>query len=738
MKGKDFKLPFFFTGGRFSFCSLNDKFFRAGYAFLLFVVGLCSSFAQNDVFIPSPFREGETSQQLPQASLYAPFFVKRMPEWRNPAGDVPRWQEIGPLVIKNGWGGMDNAGRMTGIAVHPHNSNIIYAAAASGGLWKSTDRAKSWKPIADFEASLSYGAIAIDPFNPNIIYAGTGEPHYSLDSFHGTGFLKSRDGGETWESLGVETFIGQRFTRIIPHPRRKDIVFASTTGGLYRSIDGGYHWSKLMNGPVSDFIVHPWNPNAMIAAIGYPWGFARNGLYKSTDGGDTWKKLTRDLPYRGEELGRLHLELCQAFPNVVYASMYGSSRGLRGLHKSTDFGETWVRLPSAPSYAGDTAWYYNCIAVSPTNPNVIFLGGYSTFRSLDGGVTWEDNTRSYAGGPIHPDHHAYGFDPNDSNTLYLCTDGGIFRTRDLGNTWESVSYGLGTVQFQYVDVHPTDPKIAYGGTQDNGTNKYIGTPEWLHIFTGDGGTTRVNWENPNIVYTEYINLTICKSYDGGNSWQWDVTRGIDKSEGTLFYAPFNLDPSNPDVLVAGTSRVYRSEDGAGSWKPISPPLGGLVSAVTIAPSVSSVIYAGTTSGKVWVTPNLGGEWYDISRNLPRSYVSDIAIHPRNARIVIVAFLGWEKSRIWKSTDAGGSWTDISDNLPQAPVRMIAFHPERPEMIFIATEVGVFVSTKGGGKWMRFGRGLPNTPVFTIVANSRTRWITAGTHGRGAWRIELPE
>jgi photosystem II stability/assembly factor-like uncharacterized protein len=427
---------------------------------------------------------------------------------------------------------------------------------------------------------------------------------------------------------------------------------------------------------------------------------------------------------------------CEAFPNVVYAALFAPNGRLDGMYKTTDFGESWIRQPNAPDYGGGQGWYDNYVSVSATNPNVVFVGGTSTWRTTDGGDTWQDNTLSYGGGPVHPDHHYLAFSPHDPQTVYLCTDGGVFRSRNLGGAWEAVNEGLNTIQFQSVDVHPTDENIAYGGTQDNGTNKYTGGMAWLNVFLGDGGTTRVNWKNPDVVYTEYVGLVILKSTNGGQDWRWNVTNGIDPREGKLFYAPFNLDPSDPDTLVAGAEKVYRSTDAAENWTAISPKLGYRVSAVSVAPGVRSVIYAGTADGKVWVTPNTGADWYNVSKGLPGAAVTDICIDPRNARTVYVSLNDWSPNRIWKSTDAGGHWTNIMDDLPPMPILSVVLHPRHPDRVYLATSIGAFVSEQGGGRWQRFGVGLPNVPVYSLVANPRTNWITAGTHGRGAWRIPL--
>lgn len=676
--------------------------------------------------------------ELAKAQFTAWFETRHLELWTDRNGNAGDWEEMGPTAILSGWGGMENAGRMTALAVDPRDSRIVYAAAASGGVWKSEDFCKSWHPVADFQPSLSYGCLAIDPFDHRTIYAGMGEPNNSLDSFRGAGLMRSRDGGENWDLLASDVFIGQNFSRIVCAPQRPGWLFVATSRGVLRSTDYGGTWVDLLRGDATDLLIDPQSPETIIAALGRAFGDPRNGLYRSDDAGQTWHRLTDDLPFPGEALGRLQFSQCAQYPQVIYAAMWGHAGELLGFMKTTDFGHSWIRLPNAPNYAGGTQWYYNVVAVSPVNPNVIFVAGSTTYRSLDGGETWEDNTRSYGGGAIHPDHHAITFDPNDPDTLYLCTDGGVFRTRDLGNAWESVSRGLGTVQFQFVDVHPTDPKIAWGGTQDNGTDKFTGLPEWTNTFAGDGGVTRVSPKDPKIVYTEYVNLAMLKSTDGGDTWQWGVTKGIDLSEGANFYAPFNLDPSDPDILVAGTRRVYRSTDAAVSWVPISPFLGTRVSAITIAPGISSVIYAGTNDGRVWVTPDTGKSWFEITAGLEPALVADICIDPTDARRVYLAQNSWDHSTLWRSDDAGGHWASISDNLPPVPVHSIVLNPSHPTTLYAGTEVGVFVSSSGGGRWKRLGRGLPNAPVFSIVANKLTGYITVGTHGRGAWRIKMAD
>jgi photosystem II stability/assembly factor-like uncharacterized protein len=673
-----------------------------------------------------------------KARLTAWFETRHIPMYLDLSGSAGHWEEMGPRTLLSGWGGAENAGRMTALAIDPDDSRIVYAGAASGGVWKSEDGCKTWKPLTDFAPSLSYGCLAIDPFDHNRIYAGMGEPNNSADSFHGTGLMRSLDAGKTWRLLASDVFIGQKFSRIVPSPTRPGWLYAATSRGVLRSTDAGATWVDLLEGDSTDLLIDPASPETLIAALGRAFGDPRNGLYRSDDAGQTWRRLNEDLPFSGSELGRIQFSQCVKFPNVIYASMYGHRGSLLGFMKSSDFGKTWIRLPNVPNYAGDTQWYYDAVAVSPENPNIVFVSGSSTYRSLDGGDTWIDSTHSYSGGSVHPDHHALTFDLKNPSELYLCTDGGIFRTEDLGDHWESISRGLGTVQFQFVDVHPTDPNIAWGGTQDNGTNKFRGPLDWSNTFAGDGGVTRANWKNPKVVYTEYTNLAMLKSTDGGENWVWGATDGIDLAEGALFYAPFNLDPNDPDVLVAGTRRVYRSTNAAEHWSKISPILGSRVSALTIAPTLSSVIYAGTSDGRVWVTPDTGRKWFEVTPKRERGFVSDLCIDPHTARTVYMGESTWDHSSLWKSDDAGGHWRSIGDNLPPVPVHSLVLDPRHSDWVYAATEVGVFVSQNGGGDWKRLGLGLPNAPVYSIVANEFTGYLTVGTHGRGAWRIRLSD
>jgi photosystem II stability/assembly factor-like uncharacterized protein len=657
-----------------------------------------------------------------------------VPYWTDPNGVTPSWECIGPLNITSGWGGYDDSGRISAIAVDPRDSQRVYIGASHGGVWLSEDGCKTWKPLSDFEASLSYGALILDPFDPDIIYGGTGEAHSSGDSYFGAGLLRSTDRGKTWELFGQPEFAGAYFGQLVASPNVKGLLIGATSHGLFRSLDRGRTWTKLLDGYFRDVVNSPRQPDVF-----YTCGGPGNAVavYKSSDSGNTWELLGGGLPPPGP-YGRSQLAICRDHPETVYVSHIINGR--TALYRTDDSGRTWRHLVNAYNYA---SWYNQFLACAPDNPDIIYEGGTTCHRSVDGGETWVDIARTYQWG-AHPDWHGYTFDPNDPRVLYAGTDGGLFISYDRGDTWIARNDGLATVQFTGIGVHPWDPYIAIGGTQDNGTLRYRHDKRWKQVFYGDGGTSIINPVNPDRMYTEYITLQMYRSDNGGDDWGW-IAGGIDRT-GALFYAPFEMDPNNPDVLVAGASRVWRTTDGGDTWTAISGNMGS-VSALAVAPHNSEVVYAGSRDGRIWVTPNCGKDWYEITKGAAGdrggrgrygAFVSAIAVDPRSPRRVIVAFGGYGHKHLYRSENAGGTWTVIDDNLPDAPATHVVIDPTRPDDVYVSLDVGVFVSNSWGGHWRRYGIGLPHSPVERLDLNRRTGYLSTATHGRSAWRVPLPD
>lgn len=708
-------------------------------AFLLIPISLLAQFPAGvrEPLRPKPkptseflaMRASETV--LPAAGRTSAWLdARNVPLWVDASGNSPAWEPIGPAPIVEGWGGSQNSGRVSSIAIDPTNTKRIYIGASHGGVWLTTDGGESWRPMADFEASLSFGSICLDPFNPAVIYAGTGESHGSFDSYFGAGLLRSTDSGRTWELLAEDVFAGAVFAKLVASPKVPGLLIAATSYGLFRSLDGGRYWQKLENGHFWDVANSPKQPDVFYACGG---AGARSGVFKTTDAGNTWELLGGGLLAPGT-FGRTQLAQCRDYPLTLYVSYaVGWGNGI-AIYRTDDGGRTWRLLKDAPNYGGGQLWYDNTLGCAPDNPNIVYGAGLSMWRSMDGGLTWQDVGRSYSGGNTHPDWHCHAFDPQDPRTIYGGSDGGMYVSYDRGDTWKDVNNDLATLQFESVAVDPWDPEVAYGGTQDNGTSRRRGSVHWKWIMGGDGGQTAVNYLSPNRVYTSYVNLTIYRSDDYGDSWDW-AAGGIDRT-GALFYAPYEMDPNDPNILVAGANAVWRTTDGTQSWTKISRDFGN-VSALAIAPGRSEVIYAGTRWGRLWVTPNAGKDWYDVSAGLPGVWVTSIAVDPRSPRRAFVTIGGFGHPHVYRTENAGGTWTPVSQGLPDAPANHIVINPARPDDVYLAMDCGVFVSNNGGTEWKRYGVGLPNTTWIRLALNARTGFLTAASHGRSMWRATLP-
>src|SRR5690606_2744043 len=392
-----------------------------------------------------------------------------------------------------------STGRLTAIAVHPSDPNVIYIGGAQGGVWKTTNGGANWTPLTDHECSLAMGWIVLDPVDPDIVYAATGEQHFSSDSYYGCGVLRSTDGGATWTQLGAEVFDvatttsgGVRIARIVLDPRTAGSTANATLhvaaeNGVWKSTDGGVSWTRTLAAgttgpaPATDLVMHPSDPDVLYAALGRVAGDAANGVYRSTDAGATWMKLDNGFP--SADVGRINLAIAPSQPSILYASIQnafeqpraGDDGTLLGIYKSTDGGASWALASSTPS-CNTQCWYDMALAVHPHSPDTVLFGGVPLYRSTDGGRTFQ-TVGTGAGGSVHVDQHVIVYDPSDPRTVYVGNDGGIYRSREGGaaGTWESLNSDIAITQFYAgIGLHPTDPDIVLGGTQDNGTLRYAG------------------------------------------------------------------------------------------------------------------------------------------------------------------------------------------------------------------------------------------------------------------------
>lgn len=696
------------------------------------------------------------------------------------------WSPIGPTGITGtstfgGGNGGPVSGRITGIASDPLNANVTYIATASGGVWKTANGGTSWTPLTDNLTDglgnpipLFMGSIAVASSNANVIYAGTGEANNSLDSYAGRGVLKSTDAGATWTLVGATQFTGKSIGAIAVSPLDPNVVYVAVSAsgangtpggtGIWESTDGGTTWTNTTSAITTtqswtDVVIDQTNPQNVYASVGTYSGNAANGVYKSTNGGTSWA-AAGNFPI-GVANGRIAMAISASNPQVLVASVSDpSTYGLKYLEKSSDGGVTWAALTGTPDYLGGAntgggqGWYDNTVIINPTNPNVIIAAGVVNYNngtnaivySRNGGTNWTDITADFFGNQPHTDSHALAFDAN--GRALVGTDGGIWRLDAVPPAaiqWTNLNANIATIQFTGTALNPQNANIVYGGSQDNGTEKFNDNAVWSQVLGGDGGYTAVDPVNPQIVYAEYDGATFERSTNGGATWT-DLSTGL--SGNGNFYSAFTLDPNNRQHILYGTDRIFTTSNSGTTWSQLTTPgsngwnsTSG-INWIAVAPTDSKTIYAATADAKVFVSTDGGTNWTERDIPTATDAVSKLLVDPSSSQTVYAvrgAYDGAGTGHVFKSTNGGVNWTDISGNLPDIPTWSIALDPRVGyNRIYVGTDVGVYMSSDGGTNWAPFRTGLPNAQVVTLELNPTLNVILAGTHGRGAFEILASE
>lgn len=638
----------------------------------------------------------------------------------------PEWEPIGPS--KTG-------GRIRSIAWHPTNSNIIYIGAAAGGIWKSTNKGGSWTPIFDFENAISMGAIAIDQNNPDVLYAGTGEMIMGGGyPYLGSGMYKSTDEGTSWNLLGLTEVAA--FSKIYVHPLNSNLVIASAAvgnGGLYISDDGGTTWTNTFKGNITDVSINPKNQNEIIIGVN------ANGIYYTNDRGATWSKKSN---FNDQIAGRVSIQGYQGDFGTWYTLFeLSSSYGI--IYKTTNKGASWGAVHKGDfAFFRGQGFYNNFIEIHPNDKNIVLAGGIQLWRTPTGGSDWYKVNEYSKPEEMHVDAHCAVFHPINNNEVLVGNDGGIYFSKDAGNTWTNINNNLQITQFYAMAIDFSSNELNYGGTQDNGSQLVSNNKDGKMIAGGDGFDIFVHPKDSRIIFGEvYYGIPFkYTSLDGGGVQYLD--KNLPSNDSGLWHSPFILDDKSNSFYL-GLHAIYSSLDFGNTWFPLTERYNEKFSAIAVSGLKSNVIFAGNEKGQIIYTSNYGSTWKVISNpNLPSRYVTDIKTSNKNVGTVFVTLGGFDSPNVFKSTDFGATWTDISKNLPNINVNCIAVNPLDEDIILVGTDIGVFISYNEGIDWFPFGSNLPRTPVMDLVFHknyikSPGIVLRAATHGRSLWEVVVP-
>lgn len=685
------------------------------------------------------------------------------------------WSELGPWI---------GTGRIVDVEGHPDRPGLILAAAASGGIFRSTDDGASWSAVFEDQASASMGDLAIAPSNPDIVWAGTGEANILRSSMAGTGVYKSTDGGRSFRHMGLTDT--QHISRIRIDPKNPDVVYVASAGheytfspdrGVYKTTDGGKTWRRVFyrneRTGVIDLAMDPQDPQILYAATAQrlrmrwndPVAGPESGLYKSTDGGETWKPLTQGLPdFAKGDCERIGLDVCASQPNVVVAVIF---RDGAEVFRSEDRGETWKAIEGGAAVKGvfpQYGWVFGQIRVDPNDPLTMDVLGLQHMRSTDGGKTW----RTIRG--HHVDFHGLWIDPKDSQHVMVVNDGGLMVSHDGLATYRHAN-NMPIAQFYNVSISQADGTFhAYASRQDLGSwrgeivvnpDRTLSAKGWASGPGDESGRHAVDPTNPDLLY-------LVSRYGGGpqrvdyaqknaRTGEPPLTKNVSPDFGTerrraQWVSPILVSPTDPKRLLYGAQFVFVSDDQGDTWRKISPDLTSLdaakqgniaystIFALAESPLQKGVIYAGTDDGNVQVTRDGGGTWTNVNAGLPAGlHIATLEASRFDEGTVYVGVNGKRSddfgTYLFKSTDYGKTWRPIAAKVPGGSVNVVKEDPTHKQILYLGTDMGVYTTVDGGRTWSVLGKGLPTVYAHDLAIH-QDGFLIGATHGRGLWGIDL--
>ena len=709
--------------------------------------------------------------------------------------DAMRFRCIGP----------PRGGRVVAVAGDPAEPAVFYFGAVAGGIWKTEDAGATWENVSDgYLKTSSVGALAVSDSDPSVIYAGLGESTIRADVSHGDGVWKSTDRGRSWTHLGLADT--RHVSEIRIHPRDPDRVYVAALGhafgpnperGVYRSTDGGARWERALyldeHTGAADLALDARNPTILYASL---WRVHRNfwelasggpgsGLWRSTDGGTTWTEITPNLGLPAAVLGKIGVAASPARDGRVWALV--ESDTAPGLYRSEDFGETWTPASDRQELRY-RPWYYMHVFADPQDEDSVYVNNLRMWKSTDAGAHFTPLPTP------HGDNHDLWIDPRDNRRMIQGNDGGANVSFNAGASWSSV-YNQLTAQLYTVDTDGRAPHyLVYGTQQDNSS---IGVPSsandgaitWADCRvagTGESGYVAVDPRDPDVVYVGAIG----SSPGGGGALQrydhrtgqirlvnvWPEHHG-GMGPGELRYRfgwtfPILFSPHDPNVLYAGGNQVFRSTDEGQSWEPISPdltraaadklgPSGGPITldtsgaehyctlyALAESPHEPGVLWAGSDDGLVHLSRDGGRSWRDVTPpDLPEwSFVRTVEPSPHAPGTLYLAATRYKLDDpapyLYRTADYGETWQTITGSgsgsgdlaIPADDfTRVIRADPGCPGVLYAGTETGLYASLDDGATWRRWRSNFPVTPVYDLKVEGMD--LVVATHGRSFWILD---
>ncbi len=685
---------------------------------------------------------------------------------------------IGPAVT---------GGRIDDLVATAADPSVVWVGAASGGLWRSKDGGLSFAPVFDKQPVQSIGAIGLDPQNPQTIWVGTGEPWTRNSTSVGAGVFKSSDGGDSWQPVGLAD--SERIDRVIVDPTDSKTVWVCAVGhlwnanperGVFKTVDGGKSWEKVLfvdnDTGCGDLSLDPQDPRIAYAGMWqfrrYPWAFESGGkgsaLYRTMDGGKTWTRLTAGLPTG--TLGRIAVAVAPSRTSVVYAVVECKDTAL---YRSDDLGEHWQRMATNLNVSV-RPFYFGRLVVDPTDWRRVYKPGLTLSVSRDGGKSFTSPFTGGFGGGFHGDLHALWIDPRNSFRLLLGTDGGVYESLDRGGHWRHLD-SLPVSQVYRVAYDMARPYDVYVGLQDNGS--------WMGPSRADGGVRNRDWRNigfgdgfwafPDLTQGD----TVYSEMQGGGLFRYSRLSGEIKQIAPFpegkdprlrfnWNAPYLAGPSG--ALYVGAQYLFRSQDRGESWQRISPDLttndpakqkqaesGGVtidnssaenhttIYAIAESPKDAALLWVGTDDGNLQLSRDGGKSWSNVVAKVPgvpkSTWVSNVEASPYAAGTAFATFDGHRtgdmKTYVYETTDFGQSWKPLATDGVEGYAHVIRQDPVRADLLYLGTEMGLWVSIDGGAHWARFDGGIPQVPVMDLKLHPREGDLLVGTHGRGVWIVD---